>query len=53
MSQFAGSGMASAEPMSLDLAIVCLWSTIGLLLTEAMFAHGFGADLVQALLMAG
>ena len=35
------------------LGIVCLWSTLGLLLTEAIFTRGFGADLVQALLMAG
>jgi hypothetical protein len=36
-----------------ELGIICLWSLIGLLLTETMFTLGFSADLVQAFLIAG
>jgi len=40
-------------PIATDFYLVCLWSTLGLLLTAAAFALGFGAELGQALAMAG
>jgi hypothetical protein len=36
-----------------DLAIVCLWSALGLLLTAIILAPGFGVEVGQALVMAG
>jgi len=44
-----------AEKMPIDAGfyIVCLWSVLGLLLTTATFALGFGAEFGQALAMAG
>ncbi len=35
------------------LALVCLWSIIGLLLTVVAHALGFGAEIAQALAVAG
>jgi hypothetical protein len=40
-------------PIAADFHIVCLWSMLGLLMTAAAFALGFGPELGQALAMAG
>ena len=36
-----------------DMLTACLWSMLGLLLTSAAFALGVGAELGQALAIAG
>jgi hypothetical protein len=36
-----------------DLEIACLWSALGLAITELFFAVGFGPEIAQAFLMAG
>jgi hypothetical protein len=38
---------------SADLAAVCLWTTLGLVLTGFMFEMGFGADIAQILVVLG
>ncbi len=50
------SGSLPRQPratISLDLEVVCLWSAFGLLLTVLVLLHGFTAEVVQALVMAG
>lgn len=37
---------------SVDFRIVCLWSTVGLVLTALTFALGFSAEVGQALAVA-
>jgi hypothetical protein len=37
----------------IDLIVVCLWSTLGLVVTAALFTLGFGAEFGQALAIAG
>jgi hypothetical protein len=37
----------------IDFSIVCLWTTVGLVLAALMFTLGFDADVAQALAMAG
>jgi hypothetical protein len=45
------SSMASErETSAVNLAIVCLWSIVGLMLT---FSLGFGVEIGQALAVAG
>jgi hypothetical protein len=39
--------------ISVDFIIVCLWSTVGLVLAALMFTLGFAAEAGQALVMAG
>ena len=43
------------QPASIpvDFSIVCLWATLGLVLTALMFALGFDAEVGQALIIAG
>jgi hypothetical protein len=36
-----------------DVAILCLWPAIGLVLTALVFAFGFGEELIQALAVSG
>jgi hypothetical protein len=37
----------------IDFSIVCLWATVGLVLTVLVFTLGFDAEVAQALTMAG
>jgi hypothetical protein len=39
--------------MPIELRICCLWATTGILLSALAFALGFGAEITQALAMAG
>jgi hypothetical protein len=39
--------------ISIDLRIVCLWATIGLVLTALMFTNGFSSEVGQVLAVAG
>ena len=36
-----------------DLAVVCLWSVLGLVLAMIVIRAGFDAEMVQALVIAG
>ena len=40
-------------PIPVGLAAVCLWSALGLLLSMLVLATGFGAEIGEALAMAG
>lgn len=37
----------------IDFSIVCLWTAVGLVLTALVFTLGFGAEVGQALAVAG
>jgi hypothetical protein len=50
LSLFSGD-TSEPEVFNFELAVVCLWSVVGLLLT--MLALGFGAEIGQALAVAG
>lgn len=39
--------------ISVDFLVVCLWSIVGLLLTDLVFALGFEGEMGQALALAG
>jgi hypothetical protein len=39
--------------LPIDFRIVCLWATLGLVLTALTFTLGFGAEVAQALALAG
>jgi hypothetical protein len=42
-----------ATLVPIDFSIVCLWCTLGLLMTALAFTLGFGAEVGQALAAAG
>jgi hypothetical protein len=44
------SNVSERETLDVNLAIVCLWSIVGLMLT---FSLGFGLEIGQALAVAG
>jgi hypothetical protein len=46
-------GLRRQAPILVDLAVVCLWSALGLLLSMLVLASGFGAEIGEALAMAG
>jgi hypothetical protein len=50
-SSFLFSSNVSEKETSVNLAIVCLWSIVGLMLTA--FCLGFGLEIGQALAVAG
>ena len=39
--------------LPIDFGIACLWGTLGLVLTALTYTLGFGAEVAQALAMAG
>jgi hypothetical protein len=39
--------------LPIDFRIVCLWATLGLVLTALTVTLGFGAEVAQALALAG
>jgi hypothetical protein len=45
------SNVSEWETSAVDLAIVCAWSILGLMLT--VFSLGFGVEIGQALVVAG
>lgn len=50
-----GHALRTRAPTRLatELTMLCLWAAVGLALTGAAFALGFGAELTQALAAAG
>ena len=46
-------GLRRQVPIPVGLAVVCLWSALGLLLSMLVLASGFGAEIGEALAMAG
>lgn len=42
-----------AQTAFTELSLLCLWSVVGLVLTGLLFAMGFGAEIGQALMLAG
>jgi hypothetical protein len=53
ISESTGRNFLERAPIPVDLAGVCLWSVLGLLLSMLVVALGFGAEIGQALAMAG
>jgi hypothetical protein len=53
--QPAGSERSPAISTSAatDVGVLCLWAAVGLAMTAVVFALGFGAEVVQALSVAG
>jgi hypothetical protein len=47
------SNTSERVTIPVELAVVCLWSTVGLLLTALFLALGFGAEIERALAAAG
>jgi hypothetical protein len=47
------NSMTTQAVFSMDFRIVCLWSTVGLVLTALTFTLGFSAEVSQALALAG
>jgi hypothetical protein len=48
-----GTRSCSKKRLAKELIVLCLWAAAGLALTAAAFAAGFGAELTQALGVAG
>ena len=42
-----------ATLVPVDFSVVCLWATLGLVMTALAFTLGFGAEIGQALAAAG
>jgi len=53
ISEAIGSSFLARSSILVDLEVVCLWSVLGLLPTMLLVALGFGAEIGQALAMAG
>jgi hypothetical protein len=53
ISEATGRSFLERPPILVDLEVVCLWSVLGLLPTMLLLALGFGAEIGQALAMAG
>jgi hypothetical protein len=51
--QVIAGGLRRRAPIPADLEVVCLWSALGLLLSMLVLASAFGAEIGQALAMAG
>jgi hypothetical protein len=49
---FSGD-ISKQQNSSIDLAVVCLWSFTGTVLTAFVLALGFGSEIWQALAFAG
>ncbi len=46
-------GLRRQAPIPVGLAVVCLWSALGFLLSMLVLASGFGAEIGEALALAG
>ena len=53
ISESIGRNFLERAPVPVDLAVLCLWSVLGLLLSMLVVALGFGAEIGQALAIAG
>ena len=53
ISEAIGRSFLERPSILVDLDVVCLWSVLGLLPTMLLVALGFGAEIGQALAMAG
>ena len=53
ISEAVGRSFLERPSILVDLEVVCLWSVLGLLATLLVSALGFGAEIGQALAMAG